>query len=335
MSRITCCGNKTLFIDDKNDIWCEAINASYFKPERRIPSGIYAKKEEFSSILQIAGVCVLEGHAVFLRDDGLVFGTGCNEFAQLSGGDAAPLQGSHPVYGLSNIISIATADTHTLAIDDSYSVWGVGLNLGQLGTAGSIKIFSPVKLEGIPQILAVCAGKRHSLFLDFDGKVWYCGSSELGRFVLGVRDESWAKPRILPFENRIVQMSSHGFEAMFLDCTGNVFLASTSGMMKLQLTFTPKQVSSGNYNFILDVEGKLWQVTSSFSVVEIEGLPPLEEIFHVVIGLVGCTEDYQLWDIWIRKENGKENLKLSPKTVPFTLLPHNNDKKIKSARKVL
>ena len=65
-------------------------------------------------------------------------------------------------------------------------------------------------------------------------------------------------------------------------------------MMKLQYTFTPKQVVVALISFsMLQVNcGK------SLGVVEIEGLP-LEEIFYVVLGLFGCTEYDQLWYNWM------------------------------------
>jgi alpha-tubulin suppressor-like RCC1 family protein len=99
------------------------------------------------------------GHAMHLRRDGVVMGTGGNRFGPLSAhglGDKADRWG--PIF--EGAVAIATGSRHSLAIraDASLWAWGEGFAV------------QPAKL--MDKVVAVAAGDSATLALSADGALW-------------------------------------------------------------------------------------------------------------------------------------------------------------------
>lgn len=99
------------------------------------------------------------GHAIHLRRDGVVMGTGGNRFGPLSAhglGDKADRWG--PIF--EGAVAIATGSRHSLAIraDASLWAWGEGFAV------------QPAKL--MDKVVAVAAGDSATLALSADGALW-------------------------------------------------------------------------------------------------------------------------------------------------------------------
>jgi alpha-tubulin suppressor-like RCC1 family protein len=99
------------------------------------------------------------GHAVHLRHDGTVMGTGGNRFGPLSShglGDMANRWG--PIF--EGAVAIATGSRHTLALrsDGGLWVWGAGFAI------------APAML--MARVRAAAAGDTATIALDADGALW-------------------------------------------------------------------------------------------------------------------------------------------------------------------
>lgn len=99
------------------------------------------------------------GHAIHLRRDGVVLGTGGNRFGPLSGhglGDKADQWG--PIF--SGAVAIATGSRHSAAIraDASLWAWGEGFAI------------EPKKL--LERVVAVAAGDSATIARSADGALW-------------------------------------------------------------------------------------------------------------------------------------------------------------------
>ena len=99
------------------------------------------------------------GHAIHLRRDGVVMGTGGNRYGPLSShglGDKADRWG--PIF--SAAVAIATGSRHSLALraDGSLWAWGEGYAV------------EPLRLRG--NITAVAAGDTATVALSADGALW-------------------------------------------------------------------------------------------------------------------------------------------------------------------
>ncbi|MDD3654276.1 MAG: fibronectin type III domain-containing protein, partial [Desulfotomaculaceae bacterium] len=75
---------------------------------------------------------------------------------------------------------LAMSGRHTLMVGDDGNVWAWGQNeYGQLGIGNNNEQLSPVKIDGLVNVVAVAAGDNHSLALDREGNVWAWGKNNL------------------------------------------------------------------------------------------------------------------------------------------------------------
>ncbi len=99
------------------------------------------------------------GHAIALKRDGTVIGTGGNRFGPLSGhglGDKADRWG--PIFDAA--VAIATGARHSAAIRADGSLWAWGEGFG----------IAPKRL--MARVVAVAAGDSATIALDADGALW-------------------------------------------------------------------------------------------------------------------------------------------------------------------
>ena len=92
--------------------------------------------------------------------------------------------------GMPAVKSLASGSTFNFFLCEDLSVWGWGGNLyGEIGRLNCIRELKQVvfETEENVQIVSVCAGAHHSLFLDSAGCVWSCGHNSQGQLGLGDR----------------------------------------------------------------------------------------------------------------------------------------------------
>ncbi len=141
----------------------------------------------------VMAVSLGEVHTVALKSDGTVWTWGNNRYGQL--GDGTMNQRSYPaaVSGLSEVTAIAAGGSKTLALKADGSVLSWGYNrYGQLGigTTKNSPIPVPVTLpDGTPLtgVIALTAGRSHSVALRNDGSVWAWGDNIYGSLGDGTR----------------------------------------------------------------------------------------------------------------------------------------------------
>ncbi|MGE5701295.1 MAG: cadherin-like beta sandwich domain-containing protein, partial [Clostridia bacterium] len=77
---------------------------------------------------------------------------------------------------------IRAGSDHSIARKWDGTVWTWGSNVeGQLGNGTTTSSNSPVKVEGLSNILKVAAGSKHSMALKDDGSVWAWGANQYGQ----------------------------------------------------------------------------------------------------------------------------------------------------------
>ena len=91
------------------------------------------------------------------------------------------------VPGLSNIIAIAAGHAHALALRADGTVWAWGSNVfSQLGNGTyDDGVDTPIQVPGLTDVVAIAAGKGHSLAIRSDGTVWAWGSNDYGECGIG------------------------------------------------------------------------------------------------------------------------------------------------------
>lgn len=122
-------------------------------------------------------------HALALKDDGLLYAWGENNFGQLGEGTTKNQISPIQVKNLVNVVDFDTSNSHSIAVTKDGHVWVWGMNdYGQLKDTTREDILTPIEIAGIDNIVKVRAGNRYSLALDRSGMVWVWGYNPSGQF---------------------------------------------------------------------------------------------------------------------------------------------------------
>jgi len=77
---------------------------------------------------------------------------------------------------------VSAGNWHTVALRNDGTVWTWGRNdSGQLGNGSTANRHTPVRVQGLSDVIAVSAGSWHTMALRSDGTVWAWGSNIFGQ----------------------------------------------------------------------------------------------------------------------------------------------------------
>ncbi|KMZ41850.1 MULTISPECIES: hypothetical protein [Bacillales] len=133
-------------------------------------------------------------HNLAVKKDGTVWAWGENSSGQL-GNNSTTSNYSTPTktYGLSNIVSVAAGEYHSLALDVNGKVyaWGNGYS-GQIGDGNSMIRIVPMNVLELTEIVEIASGSyaNHNLALKRDGTVYAWGKNDRGQLGDGTTTNS-------------------------------------------------------------------------------------------------------------------------------------------------
>lgn len=146
--------------------------------------------------------------------------------------------------------AISAGFNHTLIIQEGLVfAWGENV-YGQLGDGTMTPTGLGVPVAGLDHIIAVSAGRRHSLALRADGKVFAWGDntySQLG--TVGIGSPS---PVMVPGVTDIIDIQAGDFHSLALKSDGTVISWGTNALGELGRGFTSPSETPGN---VVDVSG--------------------------------------------------------------------------------
>ena len=174
--------------------------------------------------LQAASTSLAEGrnHSLVVQTDGRVFAWGSNGSGELGDGTTTDQKtGGVLVTGLTDSVSVAAGDTHSVALrsDGTVLVWG-GNGSGQLARSGRSMSSTALPVPGLDSIAAVAAGARHSLALRSDGVVLAWGAN--GSRQLGNDSNGTAVVQV-PGLSDVIAIAAAGNYSMALGRDGSVW----------------------------------------------------------------------------------------------------------------
>ncbi len=147
---------------------------------------VHYSAEQVRSSTLISAVAAAEGHSLYLKSDGSLWGMGDNTDGQLGIG-SIPETNYQAVIVSGGVTAVAAGAYYSLFIKSDGSLWAMGRNdAGQLGDGTTTNRHVPVLI--VPSsVIAVSAGLYHSLFIKSDGSLWgmgfnYCGQLGTGDY---------------------------------------------------------------------------------------------------------------------------------------------------------
>ncbi|WP_083682631.1 RCC1 domain-containing protein [Archangium sp. Cb G35] len=162
-------------------VWAWGYNTS-----GQVGNGTITNRLAPVKVNELSGVVAVSAggqHSLALSSDGTVWAWGYNENGAL--GDGSTTQRPTPVRvsGLRDVVAISAGYLHSLALhkNGTVSAWGSN-TFNQLGD-GSTTPHSPtpVQVRGLSNVVAISAGRNHSLAVREDGTLWAWGSNAAGR----------------------------------------------------------------------------------------------------------------------------------------------------------
>ena len=145
-------------------------------------------------------------HSLFLLDSGAAYMFGDNAYNQLGVSSASAPTSPTPVIvaGISNVVSAACGDTHTLLVRYNGEIVSYGRNnAGQLGVGDKLVKTSPTIIvagtlnSSLGLSISVDAGLNHTVIALADGTVKVCGSNSVGQLGAGTTVTEYLTPTTL------------------------------------------------------------------------------------------------------------------------------------------
>jgi hypothetical protein len=123
-----------------------------------------------------------KSHALLVNQDGTVWGWGRNNFGQLGDGTTLDRRAPTQVYGLTNLIGVASSTQNSYAVKQDGSVWACGGNsTGQLGDGTTTPKRLFIQVQSLTGITEVSSGSMSGYALKQDGTIWAWGRNDFGQ----------------------------------------------------------------------------------------------------------------------------------------------------------
>ncbi|OYT93925.1 MAG: RCC1 repeat-containing protein [Burkholderiales bacterium PBB3] len=178
-------------------------------------------------VKNVAGLAAGSYHSLARMRDGSALAWGNNAYGELGDGTLTSRGLPLKVIGLAGVVALAAGEQHSLAVDNQGKVWAWGSNengrLGQ-GNADQANSKLPLQVVQLQNVIAVQAGKAHSLALTQDGRVFAWGTNFSGQ--LGVSGSSRSTPTPIEFllpNTRITAIAAASDHSFALDSEGRLW----------------------------------------------------------------------------------------------------------------
>lgn len=161
-------------------------------------------------------------HAIYLLDDGTVYGVGDNEFGQLGSAIDIPQNFLSVITGVTEVVQISAGPEHSVFLKSDGTILTTGKNeYGQLGIGTTENRNSPTLIAGISGVTQVSAGWGHTMFIKSDGTLWGMGHNLEGQLGDGTNDNRNSPVQVSGVSD--VKLVSTDYHTMFIKNDGTLW----------------------------------------------------------------------------------------------------------------
>jgi alpha-tubulin suppressor-like RCC1 family protein len=195
------------------------------------------KKSLFAGTLALAFAFTLVETGVGAPVAGNAWAWGLNSDGELGNGTVTPYSGlTTPVQAanLSNVVSIAGGDQHSLALKSDGTVWAWGNDgWGQLGNGKYARSLTPLQVPGLTNINGIATGSLHNLAVKSDGTVWAWGFNYYGQVGNGTSGGNALSPVQVKGLTGVTAVAAGGFTSFALKSDRTVWAWGYDGQGQL------------------------------------------------------------------------------------------------------
>jgi alpha-tubulin suppressor-like RCC1 family protein/chitodextrinase len=213
-----------------------------------------------------------EGHTVFIKSDGTLWGFGNNLSGQLGVGRGT--QQPAQVTGGTNVVAAAAGGYFTMFLKSDGTLWGAGINrAGQLGNGEwNDNTFLPTQVNGGTNVTDVSTGYAHTVFVRSDGTLWATGDNSGGQLGDGTNTNRSIPVQVSGGTN-VTAIAAGDIQTFFIKSDGTLWAMGDNSYGQLgdgTITSrnTPVQVVGGtnvvrvaagsSHTAFLKTDGTLW-----------------------------------------------------------------------------
>jgi alpha-tubulin suppressor-like RCC1 family protein len=161
-----------------------------------------------------------DGHSLFIRPDGSLWGMGYNGDGELGDGTIDDQHSPEQIVP-SGVTAVAAGSDYSLFIESDGSLWAMGHNgVGQLGDTTTDDSHIP-ELIMASNVVSVAAGAFHSLFIMSDGSLWGMGFNAYGQLGDGTTNDSHI-PELIVASN-VVSVAAGDYHSLFIMSDGSLW----------------------------------------------------------------------------------------------------------------
>ena len=148
----------------------------------------YAFTQITTNIDNIKEVYCGGSYTIILKNDGTLWGCGCNTFGQLGLGDKTNRTTFTQITtNINDIKEIYCGGSHIFMLKNDGTLWSCGYNYnGQLGLGDNDDRYTFTEIAtNANDIKSICCGSHHTLILKNDGSLWGTGRNNCSQLGLG------------------------------------------------------------------------------------------------------------------------------------------------------
>jgi len=180
--------------------------------------------------------------------DGVLWSWGSNNQGQLGHGDVSDRWTPFVVTGISNVVTVAAGQEHTVAMDASGKLWAWGRNdNGEVGDGTNTQRKFPVAVTNLTGVLSFSCGNLFTLAVKTNGTVWAWGYNAHGQLGDGGSGDNPVPTQIPNFTNVVAVAGGMDNYSLALKSDGTVWGWGDNDNGQLGTgggtVFTPVQVS--------------------------------------------------------------------------------------------